>query len=136
MQCKRCKGENYYKSGKVRGLQRYRCKDCGCNFTDTQDRQHSVEKKRQAVFLYLEGLGFRSIARFLNVHNTVVLYWIKQLGSALAPKTPAEIEIMELDEMWHYIQKKGKNYGSGWLLTELESVPSQSKPVVVVKRQD
>ena len=34
--CKRCAAANYVKNGKVRALQRYRCKACGCNFTATK----------------------------------------------------------------------------------------------------
>ena len=30
--CKGCGASDYVKNGYVRGLQRYRCKECGCNF--------------------------------------------------------------------------------------------------------
>ena len=36
--CKRCGSAAFVKSGFVRGHQRYRCRDCGCNFTDTPRR--------------------------------------------------------------------------------------------------
>ena len=36
--CKRCGSTAYVKSGFVRGHQRYRCRDCGCNFTDPPKR--------------------------------------------------------------------------------------------------
>ena len=36
--------------------------------------------KRQAVELYLEGLGFRSIGRFLNVSHVAAYNWIRVLA--------------------------------------------------------
>ena len=36
--CKRCQATDYVKNGTVRGLQRYRCGACGCNFTMTPPR--------------------------------------------------------------------------------------------------
>jgi len=63
--------------------------------------------KRQALQLYLEGLGFRSIARILKVSHVSVYYWIKSFGSKLDNlRSDAEIEVLELDEMHSYIGKK------------------------------
>ncbi len=36
--CKRCGASDHVKNGIVRGLQRYRCLSCGCNFTMTPPR--------------------------------------------------------------------------------------------------
>ena len=135
MNCKKCGSEKYAKNGKVRNFQRYKCKDCGCNFTDTPARGYSIEKKLQALHLYLEGLGFRSIARFLKVHNVTVLNWIKAFGANIEHQRPAKVELMEIDEMHHYVQKKTKNYGSGWLLIELKTELSDGKQVAVVQKQ-
>jgi len=33
IECKRCGKSNFTKNGFVRGVQRYHCKSCGCNFT-------------------------------------------------------------------------------------------------------
>ena len=35
LRCKRCGSERQVKSGLMRGQQRYLCKGCGLNFTDT-----------------------------------------------------------------------------------------------------
>jgi hypothetical protein len=42
------------------------------------------------------------------VSNVSVLNWVRQYGakSELIIDTKTEIEVMELDEMWHYCQKK------------------------------
>src|SRR5215213_2867357 len=38
LRCKGCGGEEHVKNGFMRGKQRYRCKACGLNFTDTPPR--------------------------------------------------------------------------------------------------
>jgi transposase len=38
LRCKRCGSEEHVKNGLMRNKQRYRCKDCGLNFTDTPPR--------------------------------------------------------------------------------------------------
>ena len=38
LQCKRCGSEAYVKNGLMRGQQRYLCKGCGLNFTNTPTR--------------------------------------------------------------------------------------------------
>jgi len=45
----------------------------GCKYTRSTPRGISVEIKRQALQLYLEGLGFRAIGRLLGVSNVAVL---------------------------------------------------------------
>ena len=116
-ECKRCGSLNYRKNGKVRGKQRYYCEDCGHNFAEGDKRTtqgYPLEIKQIAIQLYLLGLGFRAIGRFLEVSNVSVLNWVREAGEEekLTP-LPSEIAVMELDEMWHYCQKKEKS-GSGW----------------------
>jgi len=70
--------------------------------------------------LYLEGLGFRSIGRFLGVSHVSVQKWIKKFGQELEDlKSENEISIVEMDEMHTYIGNKKNIAGSGLLLIEL-----------------
>jgi transposase len=86
-----------------------------------------IETKKNAIHLYLEGMGIRAIARFLKVSNVAVLKWIRKAGEIIQSmhsktlKHETEAQIIEMDELPHYVQKKGVNYGFGWLLTEFES---------------
>ena len=66
-----------------------------------------------ALHLYLEGMGFRAIGRVLSVSNVTVLQWIKAIGKSLQSfhqqqATPDKVEVIELDEMWHFVRKKSK----------------------------
>lgn len=72
MKCLKCKSEKLVKDGVNTGFQRYKCKECGYNFT-TGRASKSASLKRLALQLYLEGLGFRAIGRVLKVSNV----WIK-----------------------------------------------------------
>jgi transposase-like protein len=50
--CKRCQATEYVKNGMVRGLQRYRCRKCFCNFTATKPHGKPAAIKALALLLY------------------------------------------------------------------------------------
>ena len=84
MKCPKCISLAKVKSGKIKGVQRYKCKDCGCNYTvELKSSAYSKSFKRQFLHLYSEGLGFRSIGRFLRVSNVTILMWIHSFGKEL-----------------------------------------------------
>ncbi|WP_321416953.1 IS1 family transposase [uncultured Methanomethylovorans sp.] len=108
MNCPRCKSPNHKKNGKISGCQRYQCHDCGYNYSvELKSTASSTVVKRQALQLYLEGLGFRQIGRILGVSHVSVHKWIKKFGQDLEDlKSDNEIAIVELDEMHAYIGNK------------------------------
>ena len=57
MQCPKCYSRKQVKSGFERGIQRYKCKKCECNFTRSDRGGVSVEIKIRALRL-LGGDGF------------------------------------------------------------------------------
>jgi transposase-like protein len=129
MDCPKCAGEKKVKSGVIKGRQRYRCKECGCNYTvEIKSTGKPLSMKRQALQLYLEGLGFRSIGRFLNVSHVSVYEWIKSFGlnGKSLQLQEKNIEIVEIDEMHSYIGQKKTTVGYGLLLTDLEKGSSIS----------
>jgi transposase-like protein len=117
--CPKCKGKNFRKDGIVKSKQRYLCKDCKHRFTVEQIGKPNTVK-RDALILYLEGLGFRSIGRFLNVSHVAVFNWIKSFGEKLEEfRNTEEIEVVELDEMHTYVGSKKTTVGYGLLLIEM-----------------
>ena len=141
MQCPKCESEIYVKSGFMKGKQRYKCKDCGCNFTQSYSQHYSFKVKLQAVKLYLEGSGFRSIGRILNVSNVTVLNWIRNFGQLIKdyaykqlPEDIGDIEVIEMDEMWHFTQKKAASSGFGSLSREQPKKSLDFQWEVVVKK--
>ena len=67
LRCKRCASEEHVKNGFMKGLQRYRCRACGLNFTDTPPRGMPLRVKVTAVLLYLSGLSMNRTAKLLGV---------------------------------------------------------------------
>ena len=83
MHCPKCLSTSYVKNGLIKEKQRYKCKKCSCNFSQSYMRGASLETKLLALKLYLEGQGFRSIGRILKVHNGTVLNWIRSMGNSV-----------------------------------------------------
>jgi transposase-like protein len=68
--CKRCHAAEYVKNGKVRGLQRYRCQRCACNFTATAPRGKPAALKAMTLLLYAMGnVSYRMIGRVLDTSH-------------------------------------------------------------------
>ena len=122
MHCVRCGKSSYVKNGVVRGLQRYRCTECGYNFTNTHGRGYPPALKIMALKLYREGLGLSSIGRILNVDGSTVYHWMRDAGEKIKqqilskiPEDQSDMDIIEIDEMWHYTKKNSENFGYGLL---------------------
>ncbi len=113
--CKSCGSITFIKNGFVRGKQRYRCKACGCNFTDTPLRGKPAAMKALAILLYAMGnMSFLGIARILGISDVAVMKWVRAEAQNLPePEIPAEVTTISLDEMWHFLEKKHKNSGYG-----------------------
>src|SRR5438132_2969085 len=107
LRCKRCGGEEQVKNGFMRGKQRYRCKACGLNFTDTPPRGMPLRVKVTAVLLYLSGLSMNRTAKLLGVSTPSVMAWIERFAEVYAQKPEPEgrAVVVELDEMWHFLKK-------------------------------
>jgi len=105
MECPKCRSVECVRNGLMEGFQRYKCKKCGCNYTRSYAYYQKKDKKRRfALSMYLEGLGFHSIARLLGVSHVSVINWVKKYGSQLIGiRNPRPCRIMELDEMHSYI---------------------------------
>ena len=118
--CPKCNSEKCVKDGVIQGKQRYRCKSC--NFRHTvQYRGKSPDIKRQALELYLEGLGFRSIGRFLKCSHVAVYNWIKSFGESVKElRSGSALKVVEIDEMHTYVVSKKTTAGYGLLLIGME----------------
>ena len=126
MNCPKCKSNDYCKDGRAHDRQRYLCRRCKYHYTvDQRSGVGSSATKRQALELYLEGLGFRSIGRILNFSNVTILKWIRAFGQELqAIKRNQSVRVMEIDEMHSYIGSKKTIAGYGLLLIEMKESSS------------
>lgn len=122
MECKHCGSKDWRKNGFTRGFQRYNCRECKRNWTLRKSRAYDISVRFQALKLYLEGLGFRSIGRILNVSNVTVLKWIRSMGEKIFQEGAVwkntkirSVSRIQIDELWHYVQKNSIEFGFGLL---------------------
>ena len=117
LRCQGCGSEEQVKNGFMRGKQRYLCKGCGLNFTDTPPRGRPLRVTVEAVLLYVSGLSMNRTAKLLGVSTPTVQAWIEKFAEVYAQKPEPEgrAVAVELDEMWHYLKKSGTSSGSGRL---------------------
>ena len=123
--CRRCGGSDYTRSGVVRGHQRYRCRSCGCHFTDTPLRGKPPAMKALAVLLYgMGGMSFSMIGRVLGVSDVAVLKWVRAEAATLPePEVPVAAMTIEVDELWHVIKRNLPGSGSGVPMTWISGEP-------------
>ena len=116
--CPKCQNSESRKDGIVREKQRYLCKSCGYRYT-VAHKGYRKEVKQQALAMYLEGLGFRSIGRLLNCSHTAAYYWIRKYGEKSSLTiAESQIEVVEMDEMHTYVGSKKARVGCGLPLTD------------------
>ena len=135
MICKRCGSCEVVKNGVVRGKQRWLCKGCGLNFVPGDERKTWREERYQkqkalAVLLVCVGLSYKAAGRVVGVVRNTVYEWFRAFASQIELPVPeGEVEVVEMDEMWHFLQKKKKSSGSGkpqrLLLVQLDSSMSK-----------
>ncbi len=133
--CPKCLHVACVKDGIVKGKQRYKCKSCNYRHT-VRHKGGTKSQKRAALELYLEGLGFRSIGRYLRFSHVTVYNWIKQFGESLEElKSESEIEIVEIDEMHSFVNSKKTAAGFGFLLIGMGKSSSTALLVPGVQQQ-
>ncbi len=133
MRCGKCGSKHTVKAGFNHGKQRYKCKECGRQFTQNQDK--NAVNRAFALYLYVIGLSMNAIARMLKVAPSTVLYWVKNFALKVYDKPTPEGDVtVELDEMWHFLGSKKIKFGSGrhiaalpvsWLIGNAETEAQQ-----------
>ena len=117
IRCKKCQLQDYVKSGHIRGYQRYKCKGCGCQFTETKLRGVNPALKSFAIVLYAFcGVSMGNIAKLFKVSTVAVLKWVKL--AAVQVELQVQVsrqssEIVMVDEFWHFVNGKKTKFGFG-----------------------
>src|SRR3954447_17764214 len=115
---------------------KWKCKDCLRQTSFKPPRGEPLWKKETAVLLYTLGLSMNAIAKQLGVSTPSILNWIRAHAATHAPRPqpdPGEnVVVMELDELWHFLQKKRTSCGSGWLLIALANASSTGNVAIVM----
>jgi insertion element IS1 protein InsB len=105
--CPRCGRRRLIRFGFVTGRQRWRCKQCRYPFTRPEGHGTPEPTRRAAVSLYGSGLSFNTVAHLLGTTAPSVLRWVcRSVDRCCATPPPGDAVVIELDEMWHYLQRK------------------------------
>jgi transposase-like protein len=142
MKCKKCGSKERVKSGVVNKKQRYECKSCGCNYTESKDNRRELEEKLLALQMYSSGMSFRAIGKLLKVSNVAVLKWVRDLIPKICKKPEIDkkykVRKVEIDEMWHFIDSKKSESGSGRLIVAIpvESLTGNLGIVIEERSED
>jgi len=112
--CKKCSSNGYVKAGHVRGIQRYKCKECGCQFTHTKPRGVNPALRSFAVLMYSHcGVSMGNLAKLFQVSTVAVLKWIRAAAAHIQEAKKESAEVVMVDEFWHFVNGKKTKYGCG-----------------------
>ncbi len=110
MQCPECKSTHINKNGKKKGKQNYICVECGRQFLDCYQvqRGYCEQLKRECITMYVNGMGFRAIARVKGISHVTIINWVKQVGELLPDAYHPEVipQVGELDELETFVGSK------------------------------
>ena len=136
MSCPKCNHDHIIKSGMVKGAQRWKCKGCGFQFTRTTPRGKPIWQKSLVVFLYCHGVSMNALSKMFQVQTSSILKWIRKFAKEHyeKPEPKGKAIVMELDEMWHYIKKNGRNSGYGKLWIVLQDSSLTGNVGIVMKQ--
>nr|WP_281291242.1 IS1 family transposase [Hyella patelloides] len=87
----------------------FRCQDCGCQYLENPiSRAYSIEVKQLCLKMYLNGMGFRGIARVTEIDHTTIINWVKEAGESLSeePQDSEIPKITEIDELQTFVGNK------------------------------
>ncbi len=120
MYCPKCKSSQSKKNGFRRGKQSYRCKNCGCQYVENpKPTAYSQEVKQLCLKMYLNGMGFRAIARVTDIDHATIINWVKETGETLSdePQDEELPEITEIDELPTFVGCKKNKF---WIWTVVD----------------
>ena len=120
--CPKCNSTNRTKSGIIQGRQRYKCKDCGYNFT-VQKMGKRIDDYYvvKALQLYVEGVSYREIERILGISHVSVMNWVKsyRIKRPINQNYHPTYKILTQGELATYMSKPDHLKGAGMIITEL-----------------
>jgi transposase-like protein len=112
--CPCCGGKRYFRYGKMRGSQRFKCKDCDRTFTDyTGTWLDGIHKKSLAgpyMSLMIEHYSLDRIRKKLNINKKTAFDWKHKILSSYEQDTGDEFEgVVESDETFFRSFGKGES---------------------------
>ncbi len=119
--CPHCGSSKLVSNGhdKKSDKQKYHCKGCGKYGSLAAAPRYSETRKAEILKAYFERPSMRGIERIFGVARQTLASWLKQEGEkhpdleATLSDLPAGKDVLEYDELQHFVKKKAKSAGSG-----------------------
>lgn len=116
--CTKCQSEKIVKNGKSEtGRQKYHCKACGAYGTLNPTVRYTPERKAEILRAYHERASLRGISRTFGVARQTVSKWLMEKANSLPEVPPLDDaqpdDVLELDELWSFVESKKTNDGFG-----------------------
>jgi len=123
MNCRYCVSGSTIRNGRSGDVQRFHCRSCQRYFRDRPPK-FSHEVKALALDMHRNNVGIRKIARFIGAAPATIIAWISKAWIRKAheamtadtldvPHETAAPDIIEMDEIYTFIQKNGSAPSSG-----------------------
>ena len=121
IRCPKCQSSACIKDGIIHEKQRFKCKECSYHYT-VLHRGLSLEIRRQALQLYLAGLGFRSIGRLLKCSHVTIAQWINEHGDTIKIiRASSEISFVKTKDLHNFIDNKNHVKNSSALVFDMQN---------------
>jgi len=111
-QCPHCQSQSIVANGKNKGVQRYRCKECGKNFSENTGTSVANLKKAHLWTTYVghmfEGHSIAKCAKLTGISLQTSFDWRHKVLSSLQSLSPEKFEgISESDDIFFNYSEKG-----------------------------
>ena len=120
--CPNCAHTEAVRNGIINKRQRFRCRQCGYNFTVVKAGKaigsYYVVK---ALQLHIEGVSFREIERLLGVSHVSVMNWVKKYQIKVPDNQDYHptYKVLSHPELVAYMSNPENVAGAGMIITEL-----------------
>ena len=137
MKCPKCNSKVFVKAGFIRNKQRYQCKVCKYQFTQSYIGRYTQNIKLQALKLYKEGNGLRRIGRILGISFETIRLWILNISQHIKPNLQNnEYDVVEVDELCTFLKTKRIKDGFGLPIIGIQGKYLTTKLDVEVIKQE
>jgi transposase-like protein len=113
--CPHCQSQSVIANGKNKGVQRFRCKDCGKNFSENAGTSVANLKKRHLWKTYIkhmfEGHSIARCAELTGISIQTSFDWRHKVLSSLQSLSPEKFDgISESDDIFFNYSEKGSKW--------------------------
>lgn len=89
--CPKCQSIKSIKTGKENGIQKFRCKTCGCNYRETNHSPLYRLKKKKQISIYMrcmeQGYSLRKSAKISDISLATAFAWRHRFLEKVKPTT-------------------------------------------------